>query len=274
MLANSLQAQDFTFNKSTGKSVPNFVGELKVFRGKVFKVTDGNKKPVQSGTRFFKNDTLITEDKSFAKVIIVDDTVMNISANSEVNFADFKFIAKDDRRIVYSFIKGQVRALVKNKAEDGDIVIKTKLAVMAVRGTEFFVNHQEDQKVEFSEFALLSGSIQVTDDQQQKHKLKTPDRMIVVKNPSTQKAANEIRSLSEEELASFKADKDSFLPFFDPKNISIYSPLYPVVFAAKEATSTPGAQAPQIEAPQGENKKNWRNNLEKLNEQLRKNQQD
>ena len=263
-------AQDFTFNKEKGEAVPNYVCQLKVMRGKVFQVTGGVKKEVKVGTRFYQNDTLITQDKSFAQLLIADDSVMSIGANSEINFAEFKFIDKTNRQIVYSFIKGQIRALIKNKAKEGDIIFKTKLAIMGVRGTELFINHQTIKKIEVSEFALTEGNVQVADDKNQKHEVNKSDRLIIVQDSETKKSAIEMNTLSNEEL-KILSKEDELLHLFNPASLIMTSSLLPY-FHANEAPAVVGSNNESAASEPTEKEvqnKDWRGNLKKLNKKLK-----
>lgn len=261
-----LFAEDFTFNKESGQALPNYIAQLKMVRGKVYKFSTGAKKEVKVGTRFYKNDTLVTDADSFAQILVVDDTVMTLGSKSELNFADFKFVDKTDRQIVYSFIKGQIRGLIKNKAKEGDIVIKTSLGIMGIRGTEILVNHQTIRNLEVSEFALLSGSVQVTDDKNQNHDLVKPDRLIIVQNANTKQSASERNKLSDEEL-NVLHKKDKFMNFFVPTDLTEKSALTPLFLQEADAlkTDTNSNTQPVIEVE----KKGWRDTLRKLNEKLK-----
>lgn len=260
----SVLAEDFTFDKESGQAVPSFIGQLKIVKGDVYKLKQGKRFDVKTGTRFLKGETLVTGPSSFAQILIVDDSILNLSAKSELNFSDFKFVDKTDRKIVYSFIKGQIRGIIKNKARDGDLIIKTKLAAMSVRGTELFVNHEKVNKLEVSEFALLSGNVLVTDNNNSSNELQKAESLVVVSNPQTNKSAHEKRVLTAKELTEL-AQENEFLMFFSPKDLVASSPLY-ALFNDHSAIVIPSEEVPTDKKT---NKKNWRNNLKKLNEKLK-----
>lgn len=263
-------AQDFTFDKESGEAIPNFIGQIKMTRGRVYQMAGGTKKEIKTGARFYKNDTLITGNSSFAQLLIADDSIITLGANSELNFTDFKFIDKSNRQIVYSFIKGQIRGLIKNKAKDGDIVFKTKVAVMGIRGTELFVNHQKLKNLEISEFALLSGLTEVTDDKGQKHDLQKTDRLIIVQNSETKKSANERNQLSESDLKILNRENE-LLYLFDPTALNTNSPLLPFFHSDKVNDPSAAGATADSEEPfkkEGQNK-GWQKNLDKLNQKLK-----
>lgn len=261
----SVRGEDYAFDKESGQAVPSFIGQLKIIKGEVYKLKQGKRVEVKTGTRFLKGETLVTGPLSFAQILIVDDSILNLSAKSELKFSDFKFIDKTDRKIVYSFIRGQIRGIVKNKAKDGDLIIKTKLAAMSIRGTELFVNHEQVNQLEVSEFALLSGNVLITDNNSLNTELNKSESLVVVNNPLTSKSANEKRTLTSKELSEI-AQENEFLIFFNPKDLVASSPLY-ALFNDPSGIAVPSEAAHPTE--NNSHKKNWRNNLKKLNEKLK-----
>lgn len=263
-----LFAQDFTFDKESGQAVPNYIAQLKDFRGQVFKMKNGNLIPVKKGTRFYKNDSVVTQEKSYAKIHVVDDTVLNLGENSEMNFAEFKFVDKNDRSGVFDFVKGQIRALVKNKVKKDGLQFKTKFAAMAVRGTELLINVHKIKTKEIAEFALVEGAALVTDDKNQNYDIKANDRIVIVRDPAVEKTVNESRPLSAEEIKYLQGE-DTFLPFLDPTHVLKESPLYTYLHDAtpEEAKieKIETADAPQTP----EQKAKWQENLKKLNDKLK-----
>lgn len=275
LMTTSLFAQDFEFDKEKGRAVPKYVAQIKLLKGKVFKKVNGELEEVQVGARFSKNETLVTSELSFAKIVVVDDTMVSIGPKSELKFADFNFVDKNNRQITYELIKGQLRANVKNKAKDGEIVFKTRSTSMGVRGTEILVNHQVFKNKEISEYALLSGLAEVTDGKSGKHDLKESDRMVFVLDPMTLENANEKLSFNKAEMEYLRAvkmdDEKEFkplMPYFVPEKVNKASPLYSLLTGesavAESVESTP--------EPKRDNKKSWRENLQRLNEKLRDNQ--
>lgn len=83
-----------------------------------------------------------TEDKSFVKLVFLDKSTMNIGPNSEMKIE--KFNGKDSG--VIDLVKGKIRSQVTKdylQIKDKDkskLFIKTKNAVMGVRGTDFMIS--------------------------------------------------------------------------------------------------------------------------------------
>lgn len=269
-------AVDYTYDKDENRARPHYVGEVRHFRGKAFRLSEGKRKLVAEGTQFYKDDALITEERSIAKLSLVDETILTVGPNSEIKFENFEFKSKTDRRI-HSFIRGQLTGHVKNKAAAGDITVRTPNAVMGVRGTQFLVNHRSVKGLEISEYALLEGSVEVTDDKNKVHTLGKADKIVVVRDPKRGESGSQSSQLSAEELRSLESDhKDfgpefrPFLPFFDPRNVDASSGLF-VFLDPLRASSSAGTSAPSDQAKAEPKDSGSFDNLQKLNEQLKKN---
>ncbi len=282
LFSTTLMADDFTFDKATGKTLPTYVAEIKIFKGKVFKVSKGKTSAVQNGTRFFKDDSIKTDDKSFAKLIVVDDTIMSLGSNSELNFAEFQFRDKGDRNIVFNFVKGQLSGHIKNKAKDGQITVKTQNAIMGIRGTEILVNYQTIGKIDVSQFALLSGSALVTDDKKQKQDLNKAGKITFVTDPKTKDGANDKTEMTKEEYDHLFAESKNeltdfkpFMPLFDPDKADKKSNIYAFLHKQTNRDGSVKEVDDKTDAPsddEEENSKSWRHNLKKLNQHLKENQ--
>ena len=270
LFSTTLLAKDFTFNKETGQAVPKHIGELKIVKGRVFKDLQGSLTPVKEGTKFYKSDRIVTEEKSYVRILMVDDSIFNIGPKSEIKFEDFTYSDKSNRTMIISFIKGQLRGLIKNKAKDGDLTIKTKLAVMGIRGTELFINHQTLKSLEVSEFALTEGRVEVKDQKNQKIDLNQSEKIIIVENPLTKEQVSEKNKLSEKDSIELK-NEDNFLPLFSLASLGSQSSLAPL-FEKLPADSTGPAQLPPSPSSSTRPAQNWRQNLKKLNEKLKENQ--
>jgi hypothetical protein len=117
------------------------VAIVKLLRGNVLNYVDG--KPVMlKADDWIPNGSIIkTTDKSFVKLIFTDKSQMNIGPNSLMKVENFT--GKDSG--VIDLVKGKIRSQVskdylqidKNKSK---LFIKTKNAVLGVRGTDFMIS--------------------------------------------------------------------------------------------------------------------------------------
>lgn len=268
-------AQDFTLDKESGKAVPNYVGQLKLLKGEAFKSVNGELEDIKVGDRFYKGDILVTAKKSFAKILIVDDSIVSLGPESEMEIKDFKFKDKTDRQFIFSLVKGKLSGEVRNKAKSGEIQFKTKYATMGVRGTVVLLNHRKLSNIEVSEFALLSGAAAITGEGLSAEELAPGQRIVLIRNNSKNIQAHQKLSMPEPLWNELKAEKMNgekefkpFLPFFEISEVAPDSSLSPVL---ETTPSSVPEKSKSSEAPE-EKKKNWRESLKKLNDQLKNNQ--
>ena len=122
---------------------------------------DGKERLAKVAEHLAPGDQVKTEAGGVAKLLLADDSVIDIGANSV-----FKINAVDtsgpigDRKVDVALESGTARSVIREKiGPKGFWHLKTKSAVMGVRGTEFVVNTQQNvQKV-----TVLEGSVAVAD---------------------------------------------------------------------------------------------------------------
>lgn len=260
----SSEAKEFTFDKESGKAIPKHVGELKVVRGVVYIKKDSGMVEAKEGARLQERDFIKTQAKSFARLVMVDDSIYFIGPDSEFNIANFKFKDKTDRKMVLDLIKGQIRGKIKHKAREGDINLKTRLITMGVRGTEFLVNQNNENGFEISEVALLEGNVELVDRKNQSYDIKLNEREVFIQSPSGDEAREKIL-FSENERNQFK-DEEALMPFFKLDAVSESSSLNSLI------KHFPAVQKDNSQKPirsKEEQRPSWKENLKKLNEKLR-----
>lgn len=262
----TLHAQDFSFNKDTGKAVPNFVGELKLIRGTALKTTGGRPRAVQIGEKFYPKDVVETEADSTLKILIADDTWLSLGPKSELVFADFAFTDKSNRKIHYELKKGQLAANVRQPLKSGEVRFKTRFSSMGVRGTKIMMNYREVNGSAISEYALTEGQADVTDSKGNSYPLEAGERIVLIENEKSKESQFEKLKLTPSDLENFASpegeeDKDirPFMPYYVPKAASVTK--------AEQVNTTSGLHTPSDSEVSG-----TFNNLKKLNEQLQDNQ--
>jgi hypothetical protein len=165
---------------------------------------------------------------------------------------------KKERNIVYELVRGQIKGHVVNKAQENDVVVKTKNATLGVRGTEIMVNHRTLNNLEVSEFALASGKAEVDNlIKKIKHELEKDDRVVIVEDQETKANATVTNKLDASEVKFIKEDEEGFMPFFDIKDIKLVQ--------NDTAPVDSGNSGERLEKKQEGSLKN----LEKLNEKLK-----
>lgn len=262
----TLHAQDFAYNKATGKAVPQFVGELKLMKGRALKTTGGRPRPVKQGERFFPKDVVVTEDNASMKILITDDTWISVGPNSELVFTEFNFRDKDDRDIGYELKKGQLSANVRQKVKNGRIEFRSQYSSLGVRGTKLMMNYRELGGLGITEYALVEGKAEVKDSKGELHELKPGERIVLLDDKKKKEASVEKLELTPADLENFtspEADEDKdirpFMPYYEPKAVTVTSTgSGDETVERKKESTTAGDGSFQ--------------NLKKLNEQLKANQ--
>ncbi len=126
----------------------------------------GEERVIQAGFRVHEKDQVKTTLRGHVKIRFDDGNEVHIKPNTQVVLQEYT-IGKD-KKVILDLIKGKVRSKVKeNYGEGGESSyyrVKTKSAVAGVRGTDFVVEHVEDErmvtKVSTFEGEVIFGSHQ------------------------------------------------------------------------------------------------------------------
>lgn len=255
----------FTFNKETGKAIPNFVGELKLLKGRVLRTTGGRPRVVQIGEKFYPKDVVATDKGSSMKILITDDTWLALGPESELVFTDFEFRDKDDRKIGYELRKGQLSAHVRQKIKAGEVNFKTRYASMGVRGTKLMMNYREVKGLGVTEYAIIEGKGEVFDAGGGTHALDAGQKIVLQYSLKNKTDVLDSLPLSPEDLKNFASPEsgeenmiEPFMPYYDPKTDATTAAVISDTVERKEDAPKQGDGSFQ--------------NLKKLNEQLQDNQ--
>ncbi len=120
------------------------IGTFTIVNGRVdvLKYGKGRAVPIKRGDGVFLGDVVRTKSKSKARIVFIDDTVLNMAANSRVEVKDFMFDPKRNRRNnTLRTFRGLVRATTPpgSPGTKPHLRIHTPTSIAAVRGTDFFV---------------------------------------------------------------------------------------------------------------------------------------
>lgn len=201
VMSSALTAQDkdWKFDPKTSSLIPNYLGTVKVLRGAAI----AGDRELAKGSKVYAHDLISTKDKSLAVVEFIDQTTITMGPNSEFTVEKWDYKTKNDREMVVSILKGQLRALFKSKAKnDNQLKIKTPSASMGIRGTEFLVNVLNQGAKEITQVALVEGLIRLFENNDKVHEMVPGDHIIIVK--SSLGAAKISKKLKVEELNMLK----------------------------------------------------------------------
>jgi hypothetical protein len=117
--------------------------------------------PLKPGAQLFVGDLLISGQRSFARILMKDETLFQVGPETTFAVEKFDFKEKNDRQATYNLVAGRLRSVFTQKAKENDLYIKTPTASMGIRGTEILSDvYLMDGEVR-TDIALLSGRLDV-----------------------------------------------------------------------------------------------------------------
>ena len=145
----------------------DIIGRVVNATGTVTRVNQSHSEKIKSGSSIHKNDELRTSKNSFVKILMKDDTVFQLGANSKFKFEKFEFDGKnkEKRKASYNLLYGKMRGLFIKPAPK-EITLHTPSVSLGVRGTELLTDVYWDPKdtkakLPKTDVALLSGKLQI-----------------------------------------------------------------------------------------------------------------
>lgn len=128
----------FSFQALAAESI----GSVKSITGSAEIVRDGSIIQAVSGLELLQKDIVRTHKESTLGLILHDDTILSLGAESELDLAEYVFEPQDTRfSVVIKFVKGTFVYLsgVIGKLAPDSIRLETPTSSIAVRGTRLLV---------------------------------------------------------------------------------------------------------------------------------------
>lgn len=117
--------------------------------------------PIKIGSHIDEGNTVKCLKKSFIRLKMDDDTIINLGPESEIFFKSYRE-REGKRNNVARLIEGKMRVLVRRFATGREkIEFNTGLVSLGVRGTEFLVNAYPEGNVPINDTLLLKGKLNV-----------------------------------------------------------------------------------------------------------------
>ncbi len=113
-------------------------------------------------TPLYEGDTLITGRDGRIEIVFDDSTIVKMDPSSKLVIKNLKRGKKNSTLL--ELLKGTLLAVVKKLTDDEEFAVKTKMAMAAVKGTEFIVetNDNDDGKVGVYEGAVVVSSLDMS----------------------------------------------------------------------------------------------------------------
>lgn len=102
---------------------------------------DGESRELKQGDEIFVTDEILTAPKSFAVLQFLDGAKVTVKPDSEIVIEDYVYNGNAGDKATLNLVSGGLRvitgAMAKNNPEN--YKVKTPVALMGVRGTEFAI---------------------------------------------------------------------------------------------------------------------------------------
>lgn len=252
-------AQDYKLDPKTSKAIPTFQGTVLIIKGEVRRFDKKHPDGIilEKGERLFTEDKIETSPKSLIKFQLTDQTIIALGPDSTFEIKEYEFQEIDNRKAILNLVKGQLRAVIYQKAKVGDLEFRTKNIAMGVRGTEFLANEFDQTEV-----ALLSGRLLMTNLVNQQRNDLSASHYYVRSNSKTK-----IDPIPLTELVRLKAEhvkeEEAFRPFLERQKVE--SPISELIGEKMETEKI------KDENPDENKEDQWKKVLKQLNLRLREN---
>jgi len=151
----------------------------------------------------YEGDVVITGMGSSAEIIFDDSTIVRLDPESKILIKDLT--REKNKKTIIDLLKGKIIAIVKKLIKEEEFTVKTKMAMAAVKGTEFIVEAGDEEKV-----GVYEGQVEVSGIDLQGNVL---HKVIVGKDKETViskklRGPEKPRNLSKNFIKRFKEVKD------------------------------------------------------------------
>lgn len=110
-------------------------------RGTVSAVSDSTERVLQQGDSIFVSDQVATGERSFAVLQFVDGAKVTVRPNSVIVIEEYVYSGGNEDAATLSLVEGGLRVITgaMAKSHPENYKVRTPVALMGVRGTEFAV---------------------------------------------------------------------------------------------------------------------------------------
>lgn len=116
-------------------------------RGTVIATGATESRELKQGDEIFVEDSIMTAPKSFAVIQFLDGAKVTVKPDSEIVIEDYVYNGNADDKATLSLVSGGLRVITgaMAKTHPENYKVKTPVALMGVRGTEFAIQLCGDQ---------------------------------------------------------------------------------------------------------------------------------
>ena len=126
---------------TTGLQATESTAILVASRGEVMAISADVERSLTQGDPVFVEDQVTTGGKSFAMLQFIDGAIVTVRPNSKVIIEQYVFNSGDEDAAILNLMEGGLRIITGaiTKSQPESFKVKTPIALMGVRGTEFAV---------------------------------------------------------------------------------------------------------------------------------------
>jgi hypothetical protein len=117
------------------------VGMIVASRGEVIALSNGGSRELKQGDFIFVNDEIITSNRSFAVLQFEDGAKVTVRPDSTMIVETYMYNGNDGDEATLNLVEGGLRVITGAMAKTNpeNYKVKTPVALMGVRGTEFSI---------------------------------------------------------------------------------------------------------------------------------------
>jgi len=122
-------------------------GMVVASRGEVIALANGGSRELKQGDFIYQNDEIITSAKSFAVLQFVDGAKVTVRPDSTLIIEQYLYAGNESDEATLNLVSGGLRVITGAMAKSNpeNYKVRTPVALMGVRGTEFSVMLCGDQ---------------------------------------------------------------------------------------------------------------------------------
>lgn len=174
------------------------VGDVERARGNIAGLSQNLPRTLREGSDVRFLDTILTGDDTRVEIRLIDDSELYIGDNSELTIDEMVYEPGKKGEGVLTLAKGVFRMISGNvnKVEGGSLTLRTPVATIGVRGTDFW-GLQEKNKLTMA--LIDDGVVEITGSDGRTVTLDTPLQAVVIEKD--QPTPDAPFNLTPEELA-------------------------------------------------------------------------
>ncbi len=116
-------------------------GMVVASRGEVIAMSNGGSRELKQGDFIYQNDEIMTSNRSFAVLQFVDGAKVTVRPDSTLIIEQYLYAGNDNDEATLNLVSGGLRVITGAMAKTNpeNYKVRTPVALMGVRGTEFSV---------------------------------------------------------------------------------------------------------------------------------------